>query len=315
MMQREKSLDLKFASTGDITKSIHNLLDSQGIEVHNHSSTEIAIYCPFHDNIHSPAFYINVKTGLWQCFNPSCGKKGNFRQLYHHFTGKTYGREWVLDPVNLQRELDLALQPVRGEELTVDAIEVDYGSDEVKNLQTMVDRGFTLDILEEFEIGYSKVKDRVVIPVRDSQFKVVGLIGRAIHDWQEPRYLYNKGFKRADVLFNIQNAKAYDSVIICEGSLDAVRVAQAGFKNVVATLGAQLSSNQAGMIRKFFDSIIIFSDNDDAGAELRSAIIEQCRGKEMYSVQIPDGLKDPGDMTIEQIEQAITSKQITIGEY
>jgi len=289
-------------------------LSSQGVEVHTQSGTEVAIYCPFHDNHNSPACYINTKTGLWQCFNPSCGKKGNFRQLYKHMTGKTYGREWILDPVNLQRELDLALEVKDDEELTVDSIEIDYGSDEVKNLQTLVDRGYELQVLEDFEIGYSSVKDRVVIPVRDPQYKLVGLIGRAIHDWQDPRYLYNKGFKRADVLFNIQNAKAYDSVIICEGSLDAVKIAQAGFKNVVATLGAKVSPNQIRMIRKYFDSVVVFSDNDDAGAEMRRAILEECRGKEMFTVSIPDGLKDPGDMTEQQIKQAITSKQLFQGE-
>ena len=308
-------MNSKFTSTGNIQKAVIELLDSQGVEVHTQSGTEVAIYCPFHDNVHSPACYINTKTGLWQCFNPACGKKGNFRQLYKHMTGKTYGREWILDPVNLQRELDLALVIKDGtEELSTDSIQVDYESGEVDNLQTLVDRGYDLDILEYFEIGYSKVKDRVVIPVRDPQYKLVGLIGRAIHDWQEPRYLYNKGFKRADVLFNIQNAKQYDSVIICEGSLDAIKVAQSGFKNVVATLGAKVSPNQVRMIKKYFDAITVFSDNDDAGAEMRRAIIEECRGKEIYTVAIPDGLKDPGDMTDIQIKQAITSKQINIGD-
>lgn len=290
------------------------MLAESGIHIHSRSGKEVTIYCPFHENTNSPAFYINVKTGLWQCFNPSCGKKGNFRQLYKHITGKTFGREWLLDPVNLQRELDLALVEKEEDELTTDSIEVDYDSDQVKNLQTLIDRGFDLDILSYFEIGYSEKKDRVVIPVRDPQYKLVGLIGRAIHEWQEPRYLYNKGFKRADILFNIQNAKMYDSVIVCEGSLDAVKVAQAGYKNVVATLGAKLSPNQSKMLRRFFDSIIIFSDNDDAGRELRRAIIVECRGKGLYSVEIPDGLKDPGDMTEKQIQQAITSKQIIRGE-
>jgi len=308
-------LNSNFTSTGNIQKAVLELLDSQGVEVHTQSGTEVAIYCPFHDNVHSPACYINTKTGLWQCFNPSCGKKGNFRQLYKHMTGKTYGREWILDPVNLQRELDLALVIKDGtEELSTDSIQVDYESGEVDNVQTLVDRGYDLDILEYFEIGYSKVKDRVVIPVRDPQYKLVGLIGRAIHDWQEPRYLYNKGFKRADVLFNIQNAKQYDSVIICEGSLDAIKVAQAGFRNVVATLGAKVSPNQVRMIKKYFDAITVFSDNDDAGAEMRRAIIDECRGKEIYTVAIPDGLKDPGDMTDIQIKQAITSKQLNIGD-
>jgi len=307
-------LNSRLYSTSNIEKDVLELLNSQGVEVHNQSGSEVAIYCPFHDNHNSPACYINTKTGLWQCFNPSCGKKGNFRQLYKHMTGKTYGREWILDPVNLQRELDLSLAFREDQELSTDNIEVDYDSDEVSMLQSVVDRGYSLKTLEYFEIGYSKVKDRIVIPVRDTQYKLVGLIGRAIHEWQEPRYLYNKGFKRADVLFNIQNAKRFDSVIVCEGSLDAMKVSQAGYRNVVATLGAKVSANQVKMIRKYFDSVIIFSDNDDAGAEMRSAIIDECRGKELATVSIPDGLKDPGDMTQEQIVHAIENRKLHTGD-
>jgi len=308
-------LSSRLSSIGSIEKSIFDLLDSQGIEIHNQSAREIAIYCPFHENSNSPDFYINTKTGLWQCFNRSCGKKGNFRQLYKHITGKTFGREWIHDPVNLQRELDNALVIGRDEELSTDSTRIDYGSRDVEKVQSLIDRGYTVETLESFEIGYSSVKDRVVIPVRDSQYKLVGLIGRAIHEWQEPRYLYNKGFKRADVLFNIQNAKAYDSVIVCEGSLDAMKVSQAGYRNTVATLGAKISANQVKLIRRFFDSVIIFSDNDDAGSEMRDAIIEECRGKELFTVSIPDGLKDPGDMTQEQIVHAIENKKLHTGDY
>lgn len=304
-----------FISTSSIEKAVYELLNSQNIDIHTQSSTEVAIYCPFHRNENSPACYINVKTGLWQCFNPSCGKKGNFRQLYKHMTGKTYGREWILDPVNLQRELNNALVVNRGvDDLSLDNVAIDYESDDVKLLSTIVERGYSLEVLKQFEIGFSRVKERVVIPVRDPQYKLVGLIGRAISDSQEPRYLYNKGFKRADVLFNIQTAKHHDSVIVCEGSLDAIKISQSGYKNVVATLGAKISLNQVKMIKRYFDSISVFSDADDAGREMRRAIIDECCGKEIYTVEIPDGLKDPGDMTEQQIIQALENRKLYTGE-
>jgi DNA primase len=230
-------------------------------------------------------------------------------------TGKTYGREWILDPVNLQRELNNALVINSGsEELSLDNVIIDYNSDDTKLLSTIIERGYSLEILKEFEIGFSKVKERVVIPVRDPQYKLVGLIGRAISDSQDPRYLYNKGFKRADVLFNIQTAKHHDSVIICEGSLDAIKISQSGYKNVVATLGAKISPNQVKMVRRYFNSISVFSDADDAGREMRHAIIDECCGKEIYTVEIPDGLKDPGDMTEQQIIQALENRKLYIGE-
>ena len=48
---------------------------------------------------------------------------------------------------------------------------------------------------------------------------------------------------------------------------------------------------------------------------MRRAILDECRGKEMFTVSIPDGLKDPGDMTETQIKQALESKQLFTGDY
>jgi DNA primase len=155
-------------------------------------------------------------------------------------------------------------------------------------------------------------KERVVIPVRDAQYKLVGFIGRAVKSEQEPRYLYNKGFKRADVLFNIQNAKSYNSCIIVEGSIDAMFIHQAGFPNVVATLGSRVSEYQYKLMRRYFDSITIFSDNDAAGEQMKHDILNACSGKELYTVELPADKKDAGEMTQEEIINTLTNKKIHI---
>lgn len=309
MKNRPYSLS-RFTSTASVEKSVIELLESQNIGIHNKSSTELSILCPFHDNRNSPSLYINTSTGLWQCFNPSCGSKGNFRQLYRSLTGKSYGRDWALDPVNLQKELDLSLIPVKEEEISIDSTMIDYDSEEIVLMEYMIDRGFNVNTLKYFEIGYSRIKERITIPIRDYQYKLIGIIGRAIHDWQDPKYLYNKGLRRGEILFNIQNAKKFDEVIVCEGSLDAVKVHQSGYPNVVSTLGAKITRDQVRMMRRFFDSIIIFSDADSAGYEMRDAIIDGCRGKNMQLMEIPEGLKDPGDMSEEQIKYSFENKKI-----
>ena len=175
-------------------------------------------------------------------------------------------------------------------------------------LSKFIDRGIDLETMEYFEIGFSRLKERIVIPVRDPNYKLVGFIGRAIYDEQEPRYLYNKGFKRADVLFNIQNAKKYRNCIITEGSVDAMMVHQSGYPNVVSTLGAQVSPNQIKMLKRYFDELIIFSDNDDAGIAMKRDIINLCRGKVLSEAEISDGCKDPGEMKKEQIKHSIENK-------
>lgn len=314
-MQSQQFSPSKFSSSSSLEKAINDLFKEQNIAVYNQSSTELAILCPFHDNKHTPSLYINTKTGLWQCFNPSCGQKGNFRQIYKSLTGKAYGKEWIMDPVNLQKQLDMSLLSFEEEELSIDSTLVDYDSDEVDFLKPMVERGFSEETLRYFEFGYSRVKERITIPVRNAQFKLVGIIGRAVQDHQEPKYLYNKGFRRGELLFNIQNAKGFEQVIVCEGSLDAVKTHQAGFKNVVATLGAKVTGHQVRLLKKYFDSIVIFSDQDEAGDSMMSDIISGCRGKEVYRMKIPEDLKDPGEMTQEQIINSFTYKHIITGEY
>jgi DNA primase len=293
---------------------IRELFEKNNIPIETQNAQEFNLYCPFHKNRNSPAFFINAKTGLWQCFNPSCGKKGNFRQLYREITGKPYGKDVRLDPIALKNEIERGFRnKVAVEELDISDISVDFESGtDLPLLDPFINRGLSLDTLEYFEIGYSRVKDRIVIPVRAQDYKLVGFIGRAINEEQEPRYLYNKGFKRADVLFNIQNAKKYESCIVVEGSVDAMMVHQAGFPNVVSTLGAQVSQNQVKIMKRCFDSIIIFSDNDDAGIAMRNDIIDLCRGKEIYTVENNTGLKDPGAMTSMQIQEVINNKTHTI---
>ena len=65
-----------------IEEEILSLFNNYNVSIQSANGEELNVYCPFHKNTHSAAMYINVRTGLWQCFNPSCGKKGNFRQLY-----------------------------------------------------------------------------------------------------------------------------------------------------------------------------------------------------------------------------------------
>lgn len=311
MMQKEMYLNSNSHSSASLEKNIRELFDNYNIQVQSEGMNEVNTFCPFHKNLHSPAFYINMKTGLWQCFNPSCGEKGNFRKLYKKITGKTFGRDLKLDHVTLANELDRSLKYQVDEKkyLDISDIELDYNSKEdISNLQTFIERGLELSTLKYFEVGFSHKKNRIVVPVRDAQYHAVGFIGRAISDEQEPRYLYNQGFKRADVLFNIQNAKQYDSCIVVEGSVDAMFIHQSGYPNVVATLGSKISEYQFKMLRKYFDEIIIFSDNDDAGKQMMGDILNACVGKELYTVTLPDDKKDAGEMTKTEIIKTIENK-------
>jgi DNA primase len=273
------------------------------LTVSNESSEEYAVFCPFHDNSNTAAMYINKSTGLFICHNPHCGRSGRFATLVKELGDGTYEVE---DTSTYQDVVDFwGIEPEKEVEMSLGNVEIDYDSDEVRHLDYLIERGFTIETLKHFEIGYSKKRNRISIPVRDINYKVVGIIGRALDKDAFAKYLYSAGFKRKQHVFNLQNAKYYETAIITEGSLDAIKVHQAGFPNVVATLGAQLSSEQASLINKHFDELVIFSDNDEAGDALKSAIMDRCQRKGMRIVVYPEGFKDPGEMSEEQIKQCI----------
>jgi DNA primase len=296
-------------------KTIEQFVDQYLTSV-SETPTEYACYCPFHSNTSSPAFYINKKTGLWHCFNPSCGRKGSFATLAKELAGKELA--WNYQPHYSDDELINMLENSGGALIAapedwgeaMERITIDYRSaDDVdKNLSYLLNRGYSESVLEHFDIGYSARQERIVIPARDEFFNVVGFIGRATLEHQQPKYLYSANFPRRTTLFNLQNAKAYREVILTEGSLDAIKVHQSGFPNVVATLGASIPSEHHSLLSRYFDILVLFFDNDEAGIAARRAIIEGNPRKDIWIVPYPSGIKDPGEMTEQQIRESIKNK-------
>jgi DNA primase len=288
---------------------IFSYLESKGVQIIRDDGSELACYCPFHNNLDTPAFYVNKKTGLWICFNPSCGKTGSVRDLMEFFGdhGK-FVRDYSIDEIDLNLSfIDKENKEDHSWELVLEEIAVHLPEESYK-LQYLLDRSFTIETLEHFGVAFSQAKKRIVIPARDERHLVVGFIGRTIDPEVQPKYLYSKGFPRKDILFNLNNAKRYDSCIVVEGSLDAMKIHQAGFPNVVASLGASITKQHIEKLNKYFDKIIIFSDNDIAGFSMRDIIINGLYHKDLKIVQFEDpDIKDPGDMNDEQIASHINN--------
>jgi DNA primase len=113
-------------------------------------------------------------------------------------------------------------------------------------------------------------------------------------------------------MFNIHRAKRIgDHVIVVESSFDAIRVHQAGFPNVVATLGGHVSQDNIKLLNRYFNKIIIMTDADRAGRELGYVLSNKLRNKDLlwasyeYGKIYPHEAKDAGDMTDEEIKACI----------
>jgi DNA primase len=285
---------------------------SNTLQLHSETATEYVCYCPFHTNTDSPAFYVNKLTALWYCHNPACGQKGNWLTLQQrlgtgsiHIAREEISEEALGNLLNAEEET----APEETWDEALERVSINYESDESERVSYLVDRGFSLPILRHFEIGFSERQQRVVIPIRDEGFRLVGFIGRAIDEERKPKYLYSDGLKKAHTLFNIAHAKSYKEVIITEGSLDAIKVHQAGFPNVVSSLGANVSISQIETLEKYFQSIIILSDNDQPGDAMQCGIINRLPRMDLWVTENPEGIKDPGEMNEQQIRDTIMNKQ------
>lgn len=288
----------------DVTK----YLQDHGVEVVREDGKELACLCPFHKNTDSPAFYINKETGLWICFNPSCEKRGSLRDLMAFFGDeRPIVKEHTIDDI---QSLLFPSEPVERTEdwdSALESIRLRF-PDESGKAQYLFQRGLSEDTLSYFEIGYSDKKRRIVIPARDEFSRLIGFIGRSVDPDTQPKYLYSKGFPRKSTLFNLNRAKKYTEVIVVEGSVDAMMIHQAGFPNVVATLGAAVTKEHIALLRHYFDKVIIFADNDSAGESMRDNLLDGLSGVAANVVRYPDGgVKDPGEMTAEAVSEAIAS--------
>lgn len=154
---------------------------------------------------------------------------------------------------------------------------------------------------------YDALAGRLIIPVIDGFNNVVAFCGRIINGRKDVgKYVNTKEtpvFTKGKTLFNLNNLKKYKNehglseVIIVEGHMDVVSLVQAGFNNVVASMGTALTKDQARIIKRFADKVLISYDGDFAGqkAAVRGLEIFRDEGLDVKVVALPDGL-DPDDV-------------------
>ena len=120
-------------------------------------------------------------------------------------------------------------------------------------------------------------RGRLMIPIRDGEGRLAGFGGRALDD-SEPKYLnspQSEAFDKSRILYGMDRARDQirkEGAVIVEGYMDAIAAHQAGFLNVVASMGTALTEPQVNAIRRLTDRVTMALDQDAAGqqAALRS---------------------------------------------
>lgn len=246
---------------------VKNILSALGLRYEHESGDQLTMLCPWHEDS-TPSFTVNTTSGLYYCFVPSCQKAGGLLDIVMNYGGlnhfealrfmakaKPDENEAFYDQLaGLLREEEqfVVFSPEKIESLSQGLSEaaIDY----------MGGRGINEDTLKEFNVGYSDKMKMVSVPCYSHTNVPVGIIGRSV---EGKRFKYSKNMPIAKVWFNLNRAKRQSgTVIIVEAAFDAMRIHQAGYPNVIAILGGNVSKYKMELLNTYFDTIIIMTDND-----------------------------------------------------
>lgn len=128
---------------------------------------------------------------------------------------------------------------------------------------------------------YDKFWNRVIFPIMDANNRVIGFGGRVMGK-AEPKYLNSpetKVFDKSRNLFGLNYAKLgkREHMILCEGYMDVIALHQAGFTSAVASLGTAFTEQQANLIRRYTDQVLLTYDSDSAGVKAAMRAIPMLR--------------------------------------
>ena len=176
------------------------------------------------------------------------------------------------------------------------------------NRRGLAKPGAVLGLVREDSDGARDLfRARLIFPIRDVQARVIGFGGRVL-DQRLPKYINSPEsplYSKARSIYGISEARqtivASDRVIVVEGYIDAIMLAQAGFKEVVASLGTALTADQLRIVGRYTKNVLACFDGDDAGrhASMRALEVFLDAGLLARGVFIPSGY-DPDTLVRER---------------
>jgi DNA primase len=286
---------------------------------------EVNGLCPMHkkrtgkEDQH-PSWWINGLTGAHICF--SCGYKGNLYTLVRDLKGIDYHDAKEFIDGQAEVSVDSLLRRIKDLPQYVQPVEEPIGMSEAR-LAVYTDppafelkkRFLTAEAAKHHGVLWDTNNSAWILPIRHPDtYELMG--------WQEKgatgRFFRNQptGVKKSKTVFGVE-VMATDIIVVVESPLDVVRLRCAGVEGAISTFGAIVSEEQAKIMRRA-DKVIAAFDKDAAGLKAAESMRPYARkyGLNLFFFDYKDiNVKDPGDMTINQIHQGIeNAKSYVLGK-
>ncbi len=307
------------ADVSEIIRELKSQLAERGLELFaktKDSADDLMVCCPYHKDgqERNPSMGIRKEDGMCHCF--SCGETHPLTEMIGNCFGRTdpfneFGKRWLRDNFGTgyieDRKLDLNLS--REPETHEDCQEF-VSEEELDSYRYihpyMYERGLTDEIIERFDIGYDKKTDSITFPMRDFRSDGCKFVARRKIKYKQfdiPKGVDKPLYGEYELIKALLNSgfDLFHEVYVCEGLFDCLRLWCNG-KYAVAGFGCLFSDSQIKALENLPTRKLIFAlDNDSAGIAATERLKKLVRGKIMTTVILPEGRKDIGECTDEEI--------------
>ncbi len=225
----------------------------------------------------------------------------NAQEFYEYYLNNTVNGEKALEYLHKRRLSDetiksfhIGLSPSK-----TDILYKTLSANEESNIE-MLETGL---IKTRDNTYYDMFINRIMFPIDDDKGQTVAFSGRVFDTKSDSKYVNSPEtviFHKGDILYNLYNIrdviKKKNRIILFEGFMDVIAASNAGIKEGVCSMGTALTPNQARLMKKYTDKVIICYDGDNAGIEATKKAITILHGAKLNIgiVMLPEGL-DPDE--------------------
>ena len=293
----------------------------------NTSKQDFWAPCPFHQE-KTASFHVDDTKGFYYCFG--CQAKGNIFTFLNEMEGVSFfdAVKALSEMAGIPLEIDddkKRMTTSNEEQRLININEIAseffrkylFSTKGSIALSYLRDRGLSLEIIKEFQLGFSpsrpddltnflksqgyneqfieksglafkpenkplvdRFRNRIMFPISDSNNNIVAFGGRSLNTAYGAKYINSsetKIFKKGSLLFNLKNAqksKKNDPLIVVEGYMDVISLANNSIKNAVAPLGTSMTKEQLQLIWRACEEPVLLLDGDNAGKLATSRAVD-----------------------------------------
>ena len=257
---------------------------------------EMTVRCPFHSPDTHPSMSINTVKGVYVC--RACGESGTMARLAEAIGSGLIDLGVSTDQIRSRLVRNRPSRSVRY--LPESALE----KYDLAHPFWSEERGFSESVISGFGLGYDLETNRVTIPLRDEQGRLLGVTFRSLDD-SRPKYQDPLNFRKGKGFFGAWKLRyGQRKVALVEGPLDCVALWDARIPSL-AMMGSRLTRDQVRVLRTLgVTCVVAMCDNDAAGLKANRLIASMLSGQ---GIRLLVGTyrpywraKDPGELSVDR---------------